>query len=59
MTEYPEYEEEIQNIIEMLDKKDARGLDKIMYRYKDMGTGMIFIAMYHALKNRMEESHSN
>jgi len=50
------HEEEIKNIIEMLEKKDARGLDGIMYRYKEMGTGMIFIALYHALKDQLENN---
>ena len=53
MSEGSEYREEINRIIEMLEEKDARGLDRIMYKYKEMGTGMIFIAMYHGLKEHI------
>ncbi len=44
------YQKEIDDIIFMLENKDARGLDRVMYRYKEMGMGMILIAMYHGLK---------
>ncbi len=50
------YEEEIRNIQVMLENKDARGLDGIMYRYGEMGTGMILIAMYHGLKEQIQEN---
>ncbi len=49
-----DYSEEINNIIKMLEEKDARGLDRIMFQYEEMGKGMIFIAMYHALKEQLE-----
>jgi len=54
----PGYEEEIQNIMEMLEKKDARGLDNIIYRYEEMGMGMIWIAMYHGIKKQLMEKEN-
>jgi len=50
-----DYREEINEIIKMLEEKDARGLDRIMYKYKEMGSGMIFIAMYHGLKQSFKQ----
>ncbi len=45
-----DYGEQIQEIIEMMESKDADGIDRHLYRYEDKGLGMLFIALYHALK---------
>ncbi len=45
------FENEIEDVIKMFKQKDARGIDKFLYRYQDMGMGMLFIALYQALKN--------
>ncbi len=50
------FENEIEDIIKMFKQKDARGIDKVLYRYQDMGMGMLFIALYHALNNTEEEA---
>lgn len=44
-----DYGEQIQEIIEMMESKDADGIDRYLYRYEDKGLGMLFIALYHAL----------
>lgn len=46
-----DYEARIAELIEMLENKDADGIDLHLYRYEDKGIGMLFIALYHALKN--------
>jgi len=50
------FEQEIAEAIKMFEEKDARGIDKLLYRYKDMGMGMLFIALYHGLKQVIEEN---
>ncbi len=50
-----DYGELIQEIIEMMESKDADGIDRHLYRYEDKGLGMLFIALYHALKIQNSE----
>ncbi len=38
----------------MFENKDARGIDNFLFRYQEMGMGMLFVALYHAL-NRAGE----
>ena len=45
-----EYNEQIEEIIQMLESRDADGIDRYLYRYEDKGIGMLFIALYQALK---------
>ncbi len=52
-------EKEIEQAIQMFEEKDARGIDKILYRFQDMGMGMLFIALYHGLKRVVEENAKN
>ncbi len=47
-----DYGEQIQEIIDMMESKDADGIDRYLYRYEDKGLGMLFIALYHALKRQ-------
>ncbi len=49
------FDHEIENLIRLYKKKDARGIDKFLFRYQEMGMGMLFIALYHALKK--DEGH--
>jgi len=44
------YDSQIEELTEMLQKKDADGIDRYLYRYQDKGFGMLFIALYHAIK---------
>ena len=53
------FDQEINNIIKMFKNKDARGIDKILFRYQDMGMGMLFIALYHALKEEQDKEDHN
>ncbi len=50
------FDREIDQLIHMLEDKDARGIDKFLYRYQEMGMGMLFVALYHALRNLKEEN---
>lgn len=49
------YESQIENLIQMFKEKDADGIDRYLYRYQDKGFGMLFIALYHALKGENEK----
>ncbi len=43
-------EKEIEEAVKMIRDMDARGIDRFLFRYQDMGMGMLFIALYHALR---------
>jgi len=45
------YEKQIKDLINMFENKDADGIDRFLFRYEDKGMGMLFIALYHALKD--------
>ncbi len=47
-----DYSKQIEELIEMFESKDADGIDRYLYRYEDKGFGMLFIALYHALKHQ-------
>jgi len=47
-----DYTKQIEELIEMFESKDADGIDRYLYRYEDKGFGMLFIALYHALKHQ-------
>lgn len=47
-----DYSEQIAEMIAMMESQDADGIDRYLYRYEDKGIGMLFIALYHALKDR-------
>lgn len=42
----------------MLEAKDADRIDRHLFRYEDKGIGMLFIALYHALKDSKSEQDS-
>lgn len=49
--EKKDYSPYIQELIGMLEAKDADRIDRHLFRYEDKGIGMLFIALYHALKD--------
>ncbi len=57
--EKKDYSPYIQELIGMLESKDADKIDRHLFRYEDKGIGMLFIALYHALKESKESKESN
>ena len=49
--ERKDYNAQIEELKEMLEAKDADGIDRYLFRYEDKAMGMLFIALYHALKS--------
>lgn len=47
-----DYSAHIDELKEMLETKDADGIDRYLFRYEDRGIAMLFIALYHALKTQ-------
>lgn len=56
--EKKDYSPYIQELIGMLESKDADKIDRHLFRYEDKGIGMLFIALYHALKESKESNGS-
>lgn len=50
------YDSHIDELVKMLEEKDADGIDRYLYRYQDKGFGMLFIALFHALKEDRDNS---
>lgn len=50
--EKKDYSAQIEELKQMLEAKDADGIDRYLYRYEDKGIGMLFITLYHALKSQ-------
>lgn len=53
------FDDEIRQAIEMFEKKDARGIDKFLFRYQEMGMGMLFISLYHAIRKVVEKENAD
>ena len=51
-----DYSEQIEELVQMMESRDADGIDRYLYRYEDKGIGMLFIALYHGLKKQVNES---
>jgi len=47
------YEQQIDELITMLRKKDADGIDRYLYRYEDKGFAMLAIAIFHGLRQEV------
>lgn len=47
-----DYSKQIEELMQMMETGDADGIDRYLYRYEDKGIGMLFIALYHALKKQ-------